>query len=573
MKNILFGAAGRRRLVTGARLAARVVGATLGPGGRTVLVERSWAPPYATKDGVTVAREVQLLDRHAHMGAMFTLEASRRTVAQAGDGTTAAAVLVGEMARSCELLRAAGHDPMALACGMRRAGQNVVAAIEALARPVETTADLRRVALLAANGDDFIASAVASALETAGLHGVVSIARSRRSAPVEVEEAVGLVFDRGWSNGSGSMTLLRPDEVAAGGVVSIERPLVLLLDDPMGDARGLVSLLEAALRTCKVGTWGGLLIVGRVFGDARATLVRNRQAGQLNAVAVDPPWSSGGMGGSTNGTSTTTALEDIAVATGATVLGARLGRCALHAMSDAAVEVALGALGYAARCEVRATRTLIEPLPVGPRGEPLEERVLRRIEEIGAARERALGAGQEHTADLLSARMARLGGGTVTLRVGGVTETEASERAFRVEDALSATRSAIRSGVVPGGGAALVRASEAVLRKTSSGLDIADEVAGWGIVLRACSAPFRLLCSNAGEDGLHLVRLLQEEPSGTTWDLRERRFADAWSAGILDPCDVVVCALRNAVSAAASLVEVEASVHPLRDRDDDVTDL
>ncbi|MDI7268455.1 MAG: TCP-1/cpn60 chaperonin family protein, partial [Myxococcota bacterium] len=392
--NILIGTPARRRLMAGAQLAARVVGATLGPGGKTVLVERSWAPPYATKDGVTVAREVALGDRHAHMGAMFALDASRRTVSAAGDGTTATVVLVGEMARAGELLRAAGHDPMALGRGMRRAGDELVSALRQAARPVDTTEDIRRVALLAANGDGTIADAVASALETVGVHGVVSIARSRRAEAMEVDVSSGLWFDRGW--GSAGASMLRPDEMAdGGGRACIERPLVLLLDDPMGDARGMVSLLEAALRVCKdtaaFGVHGGLIVVGRVEGDARSTLVQNRMAGQLDAVAIDPPWVGGSAGGpaSTNGTSTTLALDDIAVATGAQVLGARLGRRALHAMSDAAVEIGMAALGHAARAEVGAGRTLMELLPLGLRGEDLDSGVARRLSEVSAARSRA----------------------------------------------------------------------------------------------------------------------------------------------------------------------------------------
>lgn len=569
MTNIRIGRAGRRRLVAGAQLAARVVGATLGPGGRTVLAERSWAMPYATKDGVTVAREVAIEDRHAHMGAMFALEASRKTVSAVGDGTTATVVLVGEMTRAGELLRAAGYGPMALARGMRRAADEVTSALREMSRPVDTTEDIRRVALLAGNGDEAIASAIASSLEAAGLHGIVSIAKSKKTKLVEVDVSSGLWFDRGWGSGSGA-SMLRPDEMAdGGGTIRISRPLVLLLDDPMGDARGLVSLLEAALRVIKAETLsphGGLLVIGRVTGDARSTLVRNRLAGQLDAVAVDPPWV-GGASASTNGTSTTLALDDIAVATGASVLGARLGRPALHAMSDSAVEVGMSTLGHAAHVEVRSNKTLIELLPLGLHGEDLDAGVMRRLGEIEAARDRALSLGQAHTADGLSVRASRLGGGTVTLCVGGWTETEAVERAFRVEDALCATRSAVRGGVVPGGGAALALAAVRLAEKPvlPQGLDL-DEAAGRMLVLRACHIPLRLLVHNAGDDGLLVGRRLMLEPSGSTWDAREHKFVDAWTSGILDPCDVVSNEVRNAVSAAAALMEVEVSLHPLRER-------
>ncbi|MDI7267640.1 MAG: TCP-1/cpn60 chaperonin family protein, partial [Myxococcota bacterium] len=320
--NILRGAHARRRLVAGANLASRTVGATLGPSGRTVLIERGWAAPIASKDGVTVAREIALDDRHAHMGAMLVLEAARRTVNAAGDGTTATCTIVGEIARRGETLRAAGLDPMALARGIRGAAAEVVTELHRLARPVDETEDVRRVALLASNGDADIARAVADALEAVGVHGVVSIGKSRRTDAVALERSSGLWFDKGWSS---APSLLRPDEAALG-AIRIERPLVIVCGDAIASAHGIVSLMEAALRTIKRwkdgeagahASFGGLVVVARVEGDARSTLVQNRHAGQLDAVFVEPPWSAGG---------TDEALDDIAVATGAHVLGSRLGR-------------------------------------------------------------------------------------------------------------------------------------------------------------------------------------------------------------------------------------------------------
>lgn len=564
--NLLHGSPARRRLVAGARLAADAVGATLGPGGRTVLIERGWAAPVATKDGVTVAREIALDDRHAHMGAMFALEASRRTVNAAGDGTTATAVLVGELASRGEKLRAAGMHPLDLARGMRGAATDIIAELRHMARPVDETEDIRRVALLAANGHENVARAVAEALEAVGIHGVVSIARSKRSDPVTMERSSGLWFDRGWSS---CPNLLRTDE-AADGCIRIERPLVLVCDDAIMNAHGAVSLMEAALRTIKRwkdgqtgahGSFGGLLFVARVEGDARSTIVQNRHNGQLDAVFVLPPWSAGG---------TAEALEDIAVATGASVIGTKVGRPAPDQLSEAAVSVGLESLGVASRAEIRSQRTVIELASIGLRGEDLDARTSDRLAQISAARERAEAAGQAHTADQIGLRASRLGGGTVTLAVGGTTETEAAERAFRVEDALCASRAAIAGGVLAGSGAALWCAALRVRTRDRGRADFTDgtdEAAGRRLTLEACAAPLRRLAENAGDDGLRVCRRMADQATGTAWNAATREFCDAWDAGIMDPLEVVVNEIRNAVSAAASMMEAEVSVHPIAGRD------
>jgi len=571
--NILFGDDARMALTTGARVAAATIGSTLGPGGRTVLVDRPWRPPLATKDGVTVAREVDLEHRHAHMGAMFVREAARKTVEEAGDGTTTASILCGDLLRRAQKLCAAGIDPMALARGMRASSQRVATWLTHLVRDVDSTEDIERVALLASNEDQVIASAIAEAMEAVGQYGVINIGRGHQTG-IEVDVSSGAWFDRGWA----TYSLLNPDEHAAQRVV-INRPLILLLGDPLLSAHGAVALMEAALRTIKqwnaqkaegavvVKSYGGLLIVGDVQGDALSTVVQNSRAGQLKVCVVRPPWTAG------TGTGKLEALEDLAVATGAGVLSCMLGRPVLTELSEAAVAQGLSVLGVARLATVTKERTVLDLPDCDLEGCPLKPRREHRRAKLEQQLDRMVTEGRGHSADRVRIRMSRLGGGIATLKVGGLTETEAAERSFRTEDALCAARAAVEHGILPGGGAALLRCAAAlrVMRRDPCYCTqlTKDERVGFDLAVDALETPFRVLVRNVcGRPGRAdvLAAQLMELDDNMVWNVHTEQFVDAWESGLFDPAAVVTHAWRSAISTASSALEVEVSIHPLRPR-------
>lgn len=551
--NILFGGAARGRLALGVRIASRVIGATLGPQGRNVIIERSWAPPVITKDGVTVAREILLDGRHEHMGAQLVVAAARATVNAAGDGTTATSILTGDLVHEGHRLVTAGVEPMYLARGMRLASEALLQEVRAARIMVDSSEELRHVAHISCNGDAAISDAVIEAFTEVGVHGTVAVARSQRIEPVRVEVSRGTWWNKGWSHPS----LMTPDQLEVQRI-ELVRPLVLLLGDELRSARGLVSLLEAALRRVKAPggeglPFGGLLIVGRIAGDALSTLAQNR--GQLNVVVVTPPWAAGGTLGEAE------ALGDLAVITGAQVLTAAAGQPIPVELSEAAVEVGSRSLGVAEKVTVRRDRTLLEAAARGLQGQDLDAATLARIEVLRQTTDRVRRAGRDHTADMLVERTSRLAGGLAVIHGGGATDSEAEERVFRIEDAIQATRVAVESGVVSGSGAALFLAAQA-LQRAPAPADPA-EAAGWRLVLDAAKAPLRRLAENAGQPFEPVAQALQP---GCAWDLVSASAVNAWEAGILDPLLVVESALRHAVSTAASTLECEVSLHPLQPR-------
>jgi chaperonin GroEL len=522
-KDVKFSFEARDQMLRGVSILADAVHVTLGPRGRNVLIERTFGAPRITKDGVTVAKEIELDNKFEHMGAQLVREAASKTSYAVGDGTTTAIVLAAAIAREGAKAVAAGLNPMDLKRGIDIAIRVVVDDLKRNARQITANEEIAQVATISANGERQIGDMLAEAMRKIGRNGVVTVEEAT-SRQTELEVVEGMQFDRGY---------LSPYFVTNSQRMRIElqKPYILIYDNKLSTLQELLPLLEAVMKTGEPL----LIIAEEVEGEALATLVVNRMRGGLKLAAVKAP----GFGDRRKAM-----LEDIAILTGGTAISGDLG--------IKLENVTLKMLGRAKQVIIDKSSTII----VKGAGKPAE---------IAARAERIKGQINDTTSDFdreqLQARIAKLAGGVAVIRAGGATELEVKERKDRIDDALHATRAAIEEGILPGGGVALLRAIEALKPRRGAN---ADQNTGIDIVRRALSAPARQIAINAGLDGsLVIGRILANPTYAFGYDAQSAEYGDLIDKGIIDPAKVVRTALQGAGSIAGLLVTTEAIVAEL----------
>jgi len=519
-KDVKFSTDARDRMLKGINTLANAVKVTLGPKGRNVIIDQSWGAPRITKDGVTVAKEIELPDHFENMGAQMVKQVAQRTNEEAGDGTTTATVLAQAIVREGMKSVAAGMNPMDLKRGIDKAVAAVVAEIKAMSRPVGDSDEIAKVGAISANGEVAIGQQIADAMAKVGNEGVITV-EENKGLETETEVVEGMQFDRGY---------LSPCFItnAQKMLVELDDCVILLHEKKLASLVSMVPLLEAVMQAEKQ-----LLIVSEdVEGEALATLVVNKLRGGLKVAAVKAP----GFGDRRKAM-----MEDIAVLTGCQVISADLG--------TKLENVTMDMLGTAKKVQItKDTTTIIE-------GAGDKAAIASRVNQIRMQIEDTTSA---YDKDKLQERLAKLAGGIAVLRVGGATEIEVKERKDRVEDALNATRAAVQEGVVPGGGVALVHAGKvlATLKGENN-----DQDAGIKIIRRAIQAPLRQIAGNAGVDGSVVVGKVTENESLTFgFDAQAEEYGDMLKAGVIDPTKVVRIALENAASIAGLLITTEAMV-------------
>ena len=519
-KEIRFNGDARDRMLRGIDTLANAVKVTLGPKGRNVLLDKSYGAPRITKDGVTVAKEIELSDRFENMGAQMVKEVATRTSDQAGDGTTTATVLAQAMVREGSKAVAAGMNPMDLKRGIDMAVEAVVGDIKNVSKKVATNAEIAQIGRISANDDREIGEMIANAMQKVGNEGVITVEEAK-GLETELEIVEGMQFDRGY---------LSPYFVtnAEKMICEYENPHVLLFEKKLSGLQVILPLLEAVVQS-----GNPLLIVAEdIEGEALATLVVNKLRGGLKVAAVKAP----GFGDRRK-----SMLEDLAVLTGGQVISEDLG--------IKLENVTLDMLGTAKKVLIDKDSTTI----INGAGKKAD--IDGRCTQLRAQIEETT---SEYDKEKLQERLAKLAGGVAIIRVGGATEVEVKERKDRVDDAMHATRAAVEEGVVPGGGVALLYASKALgLLKSEND----DQKVGIDIVRRALLAPARQIFANAGEDGSIIVgKLLENGDANYGFDAQNGTYVDMVKAGIIDPAKVVRLALQGAASVAGLLVTTEAMV-------------
>ena len=525
-KDLLFDTEAREKVLEGVNKLAAAVKATLGPRGRNVLIEKTFGAPVVTKDGVSVAKEIELEDKFENMGAQMVKEVASKTSDVAGDGTTTATILAQAIYREGIKLVAAGHDPMKLKRGIDQSVEVVTDSIRKSSKQVKGRTEIAQVATVSANGDSNVGSIIADAMEKVGKDGVITVEEGR-SLDTELEVVEGMQFDRGYLS---PYFVTEPEKMT----VELEDPLILLFDKKIANMKDLLPLLEEAARSTKP-----LLIIAEdVEGEALATLVVNKIRGTIKVAAIKAP----GFGDRRKDM-----LEDIAVLTGGQVISEEAGMKLENAkITD---------LGRAKRVVIDRDDTTL----VGGAGTKsgIGGRIGQIKNQIGIA-------SGEYDREKLQERLAKLAGGVAVIRVGAATETEMKEKKDRVEDALNATRAAVEEGIVPGGGVAFIRAVGAVNKY--GGAD-PEEQAGVNIVKRALEEPLRGIASNAGWDGSIVVDKVINQKGSNGFDAAKLEYTDLIKAGILDPAKVTRTAMQNAASVAGLLLTTEALVVDV-DKDD-----
>ncbi len=519
-KEVRFSADARSRLLQGVDTLASAVAVTLGPKGRNVVLEKSFGAPRITKDGVTVAKEIELADKFENMGARMLREVASRTNDEAGDGTTTATVLAQSILREGIKAVAAGMNPMDLKRGIDLAVEAVVAEIGRQSKPVETDEEIAQVGTISANNRRSVGDMIAEAMERVGKEGVITVEEAK-SLDTELDVVEGMQFDRGYQS---PYFVTDAEKMTC----ELEDPYILLHEKKLSDMQAMVPLLEAVIRSARP-----LLIVAEeAEGEALATLVVNKLRGGLKVAAVKAP----GFGDRRKAM-----LEDIAILTGGQVVSEDLG-----IKLD---NVALDMLGSAKRVSITKDETTI----VDGGGDPAD--IAGRCNQIRAQIEET---SSDYDREKLQERLAKLAGGVAVIRVGGASEVEVKESKDLVEDALNSTRAAVEEGIVAGGGAALLYAGRA-LNGLSGAND--DQNAGIAIVRQAIRAPVRLIVGNAGGEGSVVIGKLLEQDSATHgFDAQNGCYVDMITAGIVDPAKVVRTALQDASSIAGLLITTEAMV-------------
>jgi chaperonin GroEL len=519
-KDVRFGGDARDRMLRGVDTLANAVKVTLGPKGRNVVLDKSFGAPRITKDGVTVAKEIELEDKFENMGAQMVREVAQKTNDLAGDGTTTATVLAQAIVREGAKSVAAGMNPMDLKRGIDIAVAAVVKDIEKRAKKVGSSAEVAQVGTLAANGDSKVGKMIAEAMQKVGNEGVITVEEAK-ALDTEVEIVEGMQFDRGYLS---PYFITNAEKMVA----ELEDAYILLHEKKLSGLQAMLPVLEAIVQSGKP-----LLIVAEdVEGEALATLVVNKLRGGLKVAAVKAP----GFGDRRKAM-----LEDIAILTGGQLISEDLG--------IKLENVTTAMLGRAKKIIIEKEKTTIVD------GAGKKKDIEARVGQIKAQIEETT---SDYDREKLQERLAKLAGGVAVIRVGGATEIEVKEKKDRVEDALNATRAAVEEGIVPGGGVALLRAKKAVGKITDSNSDVQ---AGINIVLKALEAPLRQIAENSGVEGSIVVGKIMENKSETYgFDAQTEDYVDMLDKGIIDPAKVVRAALQDAASVASLLVTTEAMV-------------
>ena len=521
-KEVKFGDSARARMVEGINILADAVKVTLGPKGRNVVLERSFGGPTVTKDGVSVAKEVELKDKFANMGAQMVKEVASKTSDIAGDGTTTATVLAQAIVREGMKYVAAGMNPMDLKRGIDKAVAATIEELKGISKPCTTTKEIAQVGSISANSDADIGNIIAEAMEKVGKEGVITV-EDGKSLANELDVVEGMQFDRGYLS---PYFINNPDKQIA----LLDNPFVLLFDKKISNIRDLLPVLEQVAKASRP-----LLIIAEdVDGEALATLVVNNIRGILKTVAVKAP----GFGDRRKAM-----LEDIAILTGGTVISEETGLSLEKAT--------LKDLGQAKRIEIAKENTTI----IDGAGD--EASIQARVKQIRAHIEEAT---SDYDREKLQERVAKLAGGVAVIKVGAATEVEMKEKKARVEDALHATRAAVEEGIVPGGGVALLRARAAV--KSLKG-DNHDQDAGIKLILKAIEAPLREIVSNAGDEPSVVVDKVVRGKGNYGYNAASGEYGDMVEMGVLDPTKVTRTALQNAASVAGLMLTTECMVAEL----------
>jgi chaperonin GroEL len=519
-KDIKFSADARQRMLRGVDLLADAVKVTLGPKGRNVVLDKAFGAPRITKDGVTVAKEIELSDKFENMGAQMLREVASKTNDEAGDGTTTATVLAQAIVREGVKSVAAGMNPMDLKRGIDTAVASVIADVEKRSKKIRTSQEIAQVGTISANGEKEIGDMIAKAMETVGNEGVITVEEAK-SFETELEVVEGMQFDRGYLS---PYFITNAEKMIA----ELEDPYILLHESKLSNLQAMLPVLEAVVKSSRP-----LLIIAEdVEGEALATLVVNRLRGGLKVAAVKAP----GFGDRRKAM-----IEDIAILTGGQVISEDLG--------IKLENVTLDMLGRAKKVMITKEETTVVE------GSGKKADIQGRCNQIRTQVEET---SSEYDKEKLQERLAKLAGGVAVLRVGGSTEVEVKERKDRVEDAMNATRAAVEEGIVPGGGTALLYAVRAL---DSLKVDNEDQKAGVTIVRKAIQQPARQIASNAGADGSVIVgKILESKDANFGYDAQKGEFTNLVKSGIIDPTKVVRTALQDAASVAGLLITTEAMV-------------
>src|SRR6202789_98901 len=519
-KDVRFGADAREKMLRGVDILADAVKVTLGPKGRNVVIDKSFGAPRSTKDGVTVAKEIELADKFENMGAQMVREVASKTNDAAGDGTTTATVLAQAIVREGQKSVAAGMNPMDLKRGIEKAVETVVADLKKRSKKVKSNEEIGQVGTISANGDKTVGKMIAEAMAKVGNEGVITVEEAK-SLDTELEVVEGMQFDRGYIS---PYFVTNAEKMMA----ELEDPYILIHEKKLSSLQPMLPILEAVVQAGKP-----LLIIAEdIEGEALATLVVNKLRGGLKVAAVKAP----GFGDRRKAM-----LEDIAILTGSQIIAEDLG--------IKLENVTLQMLGRAKRVRIEKENTTI--IDGGGKKADIEG----RISQIKAQIEDTT---SDYDKEKLQERLAKLAGGVAIIRVGGSTEVEVKEKKDRVDDAMNATRAAVEEGIVSGGGVELLRAKAAVAKLKSEN---ADEQAGINIILKALEAPIRQIVENAGGEGSIVVGKIHDNASQTYGcNAPTEQYVDMIEAGIIDPSKVVRIALQDAASVAGLLITTEAMV-------------
>ncbi|MCB1441402.1 MAG: chaperonin GroEL [Methyloceanibacter sp.] len=526
-KDVKFAAEARERMLRGVDVLANAVKVTLGPKGRNVIIDKSFGAPRTTKDGVTVAKEIELEDKFENMGAQMLKEVASKTNETAGDGTTTATVLAQAIVREGLKAVAAGMNPMDLKRGIDKAVTEVVETIKKQSQEVSGSAEIAQVGTISANGEKAIGDMIAQAMKKVGNEGVITVEEAK-SLDSELEVVEGMQFDRGYIS---PYFVTNAEKMTT----ELENPYILIYEKKLSGLQTMLPLLEAVVQSGRP-----LLIIAEdVEGEALATLVVNKLRGGLKVAAVKAP----GFGDRRKAM-----LQDIAVLTGGEMISEDLG----IKLENVTVQM----LGKAKRVTITKDDTTI--IRGGGKKDEIEGRVAQIRQQIESTT-------SDYDREKLQERLAKLAGGVAVIKVGGATEIEVKEKKDRVDDALNATRAAVEEGIVPGGGVALLHASKTLKAKGEND----DQEAGVNIVRRALQAPIRQIAENAGVEGSIVVgKVLEQKSPSFGYDAQNDTYVDLVSKGIIDPAKVVRTALQDAASVAGLLITTEAGVAEAPKKDD-----
>ncbi|ATN33231.1 chaperonin GroL [Rhizobium sp. ACO-34A] len=525
-KEVKFGRSAREKMLRGVDILADAVQVTLGPKGRNVVIDKSFGAPRITKDGVSVAKEIELEDKFENMGAQMVREVASKTNDIAGDGTTTATVLARAIVREGAKAVAAGMNPMDLKRGIDLAVAEVVKDLQAKAKKISTSAEVAQVGTISANGDKQVGDDIAEAMQKVGNEGVITVEEAK-TAETELEVVEGMQFDRGYLS---PYFVTNPEKMVA----DLEDAFILLHEKKLSNLQAMLPVLEAVVQTGKP-----LVIIAEdVEGEALATLVVNKLRGGLKIAAVKAP----GFGDRRKAM-----LEDIAILTGGTVISEDLG--------IKLETVTLDMLGRAKKVSISKENTTI----VDGAGEKSD--IEGRVAQIKAQIEETT---SDYDREKLQERLAKLAGGVAVIRVGGSTEIEVKERKDRIDDALNATRAAVQEGIVPGGGVALLRSASKITAKGAND----DQEAGVNIIRRALQSLVRQISENAGDEASIVVgKILEKNEDNYGYNAQTSEYGDMIAMGIVDPVKVVRTALQNAASVASLLITTEAMIAELPKKD------